>query len=116
MATVDKRDITKMIAEVEATSWRLHKTIRVREHAATHRLEKMRRLLMLVEQKAWKRKVGFDDIETAAKMDVRRSRSNIVSKTFFYRSMFNPSRPHTPDEFTLEMRVDVERLRIEITP
>ena len=28
--------------------------------------------------------------------------------------MFNPRRPHTPDEFTLEMKVDVERLRMEI--
>ena len=29
--------------------------------------------------------------------------------------MFNPRRPHTSDEFTLEMRVDVEPLRMEIT-
>ena len=28
--------------------------------------------------------------------------------------MFNPRRPHTSDEFTLEMRLDVERLRMEI--
>ena len=28
--------------------------------------------------------------------------------------MFNPRRPHTPDEFTLEMKVTVERLRAEI--
>ena len=28
--------------------------------------------------------------------------------------MSNPRRPHTPDEFTLEMKADVERLRIEI--
>ena len=28
--------------------------------------------------------------------------------------MFNRRRPHTPDEFILEMRVDVERLRMEI--
>ena len=70
---------------------------------------------MLEEQKAWKRGAGFDYIETTAGMDARRSRSNIVSKTFFYRNMFNPRRPHNPDEFTLEMRVDVERLRMKIT-
>ena len=46
-------------------------------------------------------------------MNARYSRSNIVSETFFYRNMFNPKRPHTPDEFTLKMRVDVERLRME---
>ena len=28
--------------------------------------------------------------------------------------MLNPSSPYTPDEFTLEMKVDVERLRMEI--
>ena len=50
--TVDKRDIAKMIAEVEATSWRRRETIRVRELAATHKLGQMRRLLMLEEQKA----------------------------------------------------------------
>ena len=75
----------------------------------------MRRLLMLEEQKAWKREAGFDYIETAAEMDARRSRSNVVPETFFYRNMFNARRPHTPDEFTLERKVDVERLRAEIT-
>ena len=47
-------------------------------------------------------------------MDARRSRSEIVSETFFYRSMFIPRCPHTPNEFTLEMKVDVERLSTEI--
>ena len=67
--TIDEHDFAKMIAEVEATSWRLRETIRVRELAATHRLGQMRRLLMLEEQKAWKREFGFDCIETAAEMD-----------------------------------------------
>ena len=52
--TVDERDITKMIAVVEVTSWRLHETIRVRELAVAHRLGQMHRLLMLEEQKAGK--------------------------------------------------------------
>ena len=115
MITVDERDITKVIAEVEATSWRLRKTIRVRELAVTHRLEHMRRLLMLEEQKAWKREAGFVYTETAAETDARRSRSNVVSGTLFYRNMFNLSRPYILDEFTLEMRVDVECLRMEVT-
>ena len=35
----------------------------------------------------------------------------------FCRNIVIPKRPHTPDEFTLEMKVDVEglRLRMEIT-
>ena len=114
--TVDGRDVTKMIAdEVEATSWRLRETIRVRELAATHRLGQMRRLLMLEEQKkAWKREFGFDRIETAAEMDEKCFRTSLISESFFYRNMSNPRRPHTPDEFTLEMKVDVERPRVEI--
>ena len=47
-------------------------------------------------------------------MDARRSRSEIVSETFFYRKFFIPRCPHTPNEFTLEMKVDVERLSTEI--
>ena len=49
-------------------------------------------------------------------MDEKRFRTSVVSDPFFYRNMFNPRRPHTPDEFTLEMKVDVERLRMETTP
>ena len=74
----------------------------------------MRRLRMLEGQKGWKREAGFDYIETAAEMDVRRSRTNLVSECFLYSKMFNPRCPHAHDEFTLEMRVDVERLRMEI--
>ena len=50
-------------------------------------------------------------------MDENRSRTSTssVPDPFFYSKMLNPRRPHTPDEFTLEMRVDVERLRLEIT-
>ena len=44
-------------------------------------------------------------------MDARRSRTNLVSERFFYKNMFNSRRPHTSDEFTLEMRVDVDILR-----
>ena len=44
-------------------------------------------------------------------MDARYSNS----KTFFYRNLFNPKRPHIPDEFTLEMGVDVELSGMEIT-
>ena len=33
---------------------------------------------------------------------------------FFYRNMVIPRRPHTPDEFALEMKVDFEGLRMEI--
>ena len=75
----------------------------------------MRRLLKLEEHKTWKRGFGFDRIETAAEMDEKRFHTSPVPDPFFYSNMLNPRRAHTPDEFTLEMRVDVERLRMEIT-
>ena len=79
-----------------------------------HRLGQMRRSRMLEEQKAWKREADFDCIDTAAEMDARRSRTSLVSEPFFYSKMSNPRWPHIHDEFILEMRVDVERLRMEI--
>ena len=69
---------------------------------------------MLQEQKSWKREAGFDYIDTAAEMDARRSRTNLVPEPFFYSKMSNLRWPHTHDEFTLEIRVDVEGLRMEI--
>ena len=76
----------------------------------------MRRLLMHEKHKTWKREFGFDRIETATEMDEKRSRTSTspVPDPFFYRNMVILRHPHTPDEFTLEMKVDVEGLRMEI--
>ena len=115
--SIQKGDARKIIAGVDETRWRLRESIRVGELVATHRLGQMRRLRMLKEQKAWKREASFDYIDTATEMDVvQRFRTNLVLDPFFYSKMFNRRRPHIPDEFTLEMRVDVEGLKMEITP
>ena len=104
--TVDEHVITKIISEdVEATISRFRETIRVRELAATDRLDQMRRLLIFEE-----REFGFDYVEIAAKMDATCSNS----KYCFCRNMMNRRRLHTPDEFTLERRVNAERLRLGI--
>ena len=114
--TVKERGFARMSEDVEATIWRLRETIRVVELAVTHRLGQMRRLLIHRKHEAWKREFGFDRIETAAEMDEKRSRTSTspVPDPFFYRSMGIPRHPHTPDEFTLEMKVGVEGLRMEI--
>ena len=114
--TVKERGFARMSEDVEATIWRLRETIRIAELAATHRLGQMRRLLMHEKHKIWKREFGFDRIETAAEMDEKRSRTSTspVPDPFFYRNMVIPRRPHTPDEFTLEIKMDVEGLRMEI--
>ena len=76
----------------------------------------MRRLVMHEKHKTWKREFGFDRIETATEMDENRSRTSArpVPDPFFYRNMVIPRNPHTPDEFTLGMKVDVDGLRVEI--
>ena len=114
--TVKQRGFAEMSDNVEATIWRLRETIRVAEFAATHRRGQMRRLLMHEEHKTWKREFGFERIETAAEMGEKRSRTSTsaVPDPFFYRNMVVPRRPHTPDDFTFEMKVDVEGLRMEI--
>ena len=100
-----ERGFARMSEDVKATIW-----------AATHRLGQMRRLLVHEEHKVWKREFSFDRIETAAEMDEKRSRTSTspVPNSFFYRNMVIPRHLHTPDEFSLEMKVDVERLRMEI--
>ena len=114
--TVKERDFAKISEDVEATIWRLREMIRIAELAATHRLGQMHRLLMHGKHKTWKREFGFDRIETAAEMDEKRSRTstNPVPDPFFYRNMVIPRRPHTRDDFTLGVKMNVEGLRMEI--
>ena len=113
--SIEDSDVRNIIAEVliGATGWRLRECIWDRELTATHRLGQTRRLRMLEEKKAWKREAGFDGIDTAAEMDAQLFRANLVSEPFCCK-LFNPRWPYIPDEFTLEMRVDVERLRMKI--
>ena len=114
--TIKERGSARMSEDVEATIWRLRETVRVAELAATHHLGKIRRLLMHEKHKAWKQEFSFDRIETAAEMDEKRFRTNTspVPNPFFCRNMVIPRQPHTSEEFTLEMKVDVEGLRMEI--
>ena len=101
--TIKERGFARMSEDVKVTIW-----------VATHRLGQMRRLLMHEKHKAWKREFGFDRIETAAEMDEKRSRTDTSPvPNSFYRNMVIPRHPHTPDEFTLEMKVDVEGLRMK---
>ena len=103
--TVEERDVSRMSENVKATIW-----------VATHRLGKMRFLLMHEKYKVWKREFGYDRLETAAEMDEKRSRTSTspVPNPFFYRNMVISTHPHTPDGFNLQMKVDVEGLRMEI--
>ena len=114
--TVEERDFARMSEDLGTTIWRLRETIRVAKLAATHRLGQMRSLLMHEKHKVWKREFGFDRIEMAAEMDEKRSRisTSPVPNPFFYRNMVIPSHSYTPEEFNLQMKVDVEGLRMAI--
>ena len=110
---IQESGVRKIIAEVEATSWRLRDCIRVRKLAATHRLGRIHRLRMFEEKKAWKPEAGFYRIDTVAEIDAQRFHTSLFSE-LFYRKLSNPRWPHSYDEYTLEVRVDIERLRMEI--
>ena len=114
--TVKERDFARMSEDLGTTIWRLRETIRAAKLAATHRLEQMRSLLMHEKHKVWKREFGFDRIETAAEMDEKRSRTSTspVPNSLFYRNMVILEHPHTAEEFNLQMKVDIEGLRMEI--
>ena len=114
--TIEERYVARMSEDLGTTIWRLRETVRVAKLAATHRLEQMRSLLMPERHKVWKKEFGYDRIEIAAEMDEERSRTStsLVSNPFLYRNMVIPEHPHTPEEFHLQMKVDVEGLRMEI--
>ena len=57
-----------MIAKLRETRERVRERIRVREIALPHRLQRMRRLRILLEQESWKIECGFDRIEIIAEM------------------------------------------------
>ena len=113
--TFEERDLARMSEDLGTTIWRLRETVRVAKLAATHRLGQIRSLLMHEKHKVWKREFSFDRIGTAAEMDENsRISTSPVPNPFFYRNMVIPEHPHTPEEFNLQMRVDVESLRMEI--
>ena len=114
--TVEERNSARMSEDLGTTIWRLRETVRVAKLAATHRLGQMRSLLLYERHKVWKREFGYDRLETAVGMDEKRPRisTSPVTNPFFYRSMVIPEHPHTPEEFSLQMKGDVEGLRMEI--
>ena len=105
----------KMVLEVEATCWRLRECIRLRLLAATHRLERIHRLRMLEEQKAWRREAGFDRIEIVAEMHVQRFHAGFDLEPL-YAGLHNPRWVHSPEGQNLVTDVEIERLRLEILP
>ena len=61
----------------------------------------------------WKREAGFDRIETIAEIHEHHFPAGFHLEPL-YTKLYIPNWPHTPEEHTLEMRVNVKRLRMEI--
>ena len=102
-----------MIAEVEVKRWRLRECIRVRKLATTYILDRMRRLRMLEEQKAWKREAGFDRIEVIVEMREQHFLAGFDLEPL-YTKLYNPRGPHSSEEHMLDKDVEIERLRLKI--
>ena len=102
-----------MMREIESTCWRLRECIRVRELAATHRLERMRRLRMLEEQKKRNREAGSDRTEIIAEMRAQHFLAGFESEPL-YSKLYNPRWSHFSEEQKLNMDVKIERLKLEI--
>ena len=102
-----------MVSKLAITRGRVRKLIRVRELAASHKLEQMRRVRMLEKQVAWKREGGFDRIEVTAethKQTLRRLHARFDPE-YFYTEMYNPRRPSTPEEVA-SLRLNVLLLQL----
>ena len=78
-------DVGLMLADLAITRGRLHKLIRFRELAASHKLEQVRRVEMLGKQAAWKKEGGCVRIEAVAEMHaetLRRMHAGFDSEPF----------------------------------
>ena len=74
----------------------------------------MRRVRMLEKQIAWKKKGGFDRSEVIAEMHeqtLRRLHAGFDSEPL-YTGLCDPRWPPTLEEFTLNIHIKVEKLRL----
>ena len=81
-----------------------------RKLVASHRLERVRRSRMPEKREAWKREAGFDPIEIIAEMNAQRLHAGFDLEPL-YNGLYNPRWPHSPEDFTLKMSVDVEKTK-----
>ena len=61
--TIPERDVRLVVADLAIIRGCVRKLIRVRNLAASHKLEQMRSVKMLKQRATWMRENGFDRIE-----------------------------------------------------
>ena len=104
-----------MIADLAIIRGRVRKLIRARELATSYELDQMQSVGMLEQRATKMRENGFDRIEVVAEMleeTLRRLDAGFDPEPFNTR-LYNPRRPPTPEQFTLNMTVEVESLTLE---
>ena len=107
--TFPERDVRKMIAKSGAVRWRVRELIWTSEPVSSYRLERIRRLLMFVEQEVWKREGCFDEIDIIAEMHaqtLRRLYASFDSEPLDT-GLRKPQWPHNLEEYTLKMNTEV---------
>ena len=94
----------------------MRKLNRVKELVASHKLEQVRRVRMLEKKAVWKRKGGFVRIEIIAERheETLRHLHAGFDPEPFYTGLYDARRPPTPKKFTLVIKVEVIRLRLEL--
>ena len=114
---IPKCNVRLKLVNSAITRGRVPKLIRVRELTATHTPEQMRRVQMLERRATWKREGNFDRIETILaeihEKTLRRLHAGFDPEPF-YTGLYNPRRSPTVEEFTLDLEVEVESLRMEL--
>ena len=94
----------------------MYKFIRVKELAALHKLEQMLRVRILERQSTWKRENDVDRIASIAERHeetLRPLHTGYDPEHFCTRIRYNARRPPISEEFSVGLKVEAERLRLE---
>ena len=118
--TFTEHDMTTMHADLAAICERVHKLILIRGITAPHRLDQMHHLRLLEKFAVWKINNGIDMSEALADRQCKTlGRVYLVDdpehfglKVYYFR----PRRPPSPQEFTENMRREVNQLRQDTLP
>ena len=106
-----QRDAHKiMLKELAVTRGRVHKIYSGQEACRIT----MQRVRMLERRATWMRENAFDKIEAIADRDEETLRHLHAGfdPELFYNGLYNPRRPPTAEELILDLKVEVEGLRM----
>ena len=103
------------MADLAAFRGCMHKLIRTSKLAAVDKLEQMLQAQMLEQHATWKRYADFDRIDIIAERHEKTLRCLYAGfdPDPFYIGLRNTRRQPTPEEFTVDMKANMKRLRLK---